>query len=870
MKPIAGSQFRFIDFHIHTPASEDYKDKQATAVDIVSAAIQAGLDAIAITDHNTPKGVDSVRQAAAGTSLVVFPGVEINAAGGHIIALFDPSVSIEVIETALIEAGIGMPQWGKEEALAKDIPSVLAAVSKNGGIAIAAHADGPKGFLFAIQQGVARIQILKDPNLSAIELLQNDRRQEFAEGKVPGYDRPIACVQGSDAHSLTEIGKRITCLRMHRISLEGVRQAFIDPLLRISLADELIVETPPFISGLRVSQGFLSGQELLFNPGLNCLVGGAGSGKSTVLEFLRFALNQVSAVDQFSDDCFGKLRDLAGIGATINVTLATSAGEQILVARTFDDISNPTVVTRVSSGEQIDGVDIRGLFPIHAYSQGEAISISRNPLAQLELIDKHLDLSTYQLEIQLAYKSLADQITGLVKLEAKTAERESIQSDAATIREQIRLLNDELQSLQVARQSPIVTSHQPWIAERSYLTDLISSIEPTRREILRGIDDIDLPIVTVPFPQDRGPNQVLLDECRLLAAQLEETRAQAKQMMLDNLSSMESQIRAKAETWKKLYQVHDAQYKELQIEQGTSRMATISGQLEALGQKQRLIRTKEQSVQAAEKTLTTLLAKREELIELIRDRKARVRALRERKAKDFIKEIGSRISLKLIADGNRDEYLGMLTELMRGSWASGTIIEQICRNIHPVELAALLKAQNTLEIDKRSQIGDKWAQTAVDRAKAHPETVYELQAVPIQDLLEISLRTGENEYRPIEKLSTGQKATVIVLLTMVEGRQPVIFDQPEDALYTPFIYTDVVRTLRKEKDLRQFILATHNPNIAVGGDTDFGIVMEGTAVSTSIKASGGLDDRETQELMLWHLEGGIEAFRARQTKLGLK
>jgi hypothetical protein len=46
--------------------------------------------------------------------------------------------------------------------------------------------------------------------------------------------------------------------------------------------------------------------------------------------------------------------------------------------------------------------------------------------------------------------------------------------------------------------------------------------------------------------------------------------------------------------------------------------------------------------------------------------------------------------------------------------------------------------------------------------------------------------------------------------------------------------------------------------------------MEGTAVSTLVKASGGLDDRETQELMLWHLEGGVEAFRARQTKLGLK
>jgi len=100
MNPIPGSQFRSIDFHIHTPESRDYKDKHATAEDIVNAAKQAGLDAIAITDHNTPRGIDFVRQAAANTGLVVFPGVEINAQGGHIIALFDPNVSIEVVETA--------------------------------------------------------------------------------------------------------------------------------------------------------------------------------------------------------------------------------------------------------------------------------------------------------------------------------------------------------------------------------------------------------------------------------------------------------------------------------------------------------------------------------------------------------------------------------------------------------------------------------------------------------------------------------------------------------------------------------------------------------------------------------------------------
>src|SRR5258708_1992758 len=42
--------------------------------------------------------------------------------------------------------------------------------------------------------------------------------------------------------------------------------------------------------GLRVTGGFLAGIELEFVDGLNCLIGGRGAGKTSVLEFLRFGL----------------------------------------------------------------------------------------------------------------------------------------------------------------------------------------------------------------------------------------------------------------------------------------------------------------------------------------------------------------------------------------------------------------------------------------------------------------------------------------------------------------------------------------------------------------------------------------------------
>jgi histidinol phosphatase-like PHP family hydrolase len=144
-----GSRFYKVDLHIHTPESSDYKQRDSSPQDIVDAAIEAGLDAIAVTDHNTILAIQGIQQAAAGTNLVVFPGFEINAQGGHLLALFDPSASLDLVGEALSDAGIGRTQWGSLSALGHDILRAIDIVAEKGGIAVAAHADGPQGFLEA-------------------------------------------------------------------------------------------------------------------------------------------------------------------------------------------------------------------------------------------------------------------------------------------------------------------------------------------------------------------------------------------------------------------------------------------------------------------------------------------------------------------------------------------------------------------------------------------------------------------------------------------------------------------------------------------------------------------------------------------------
>jgi predicted metal-dependent phosphoesterase TrpH len=101
------ARFWAVDFHVHTPGSMDARDEDyGTAGDIVSAAIAASLDAIAITDHNTAAWCDTVTTAAAGKDLIVLPGVEISTTEGHLLGIWEEGTDSSVIDDVLVVLGI--------------------------------------------------------------------------------------------------------------------------------------------------------------------------------------------------------------------------------------------------------------------------------------------------------------------------------------------------------------------------------------------------------------------------------------------------------------------------------------------------------------------------------------------------------------------------------------------------------------------------------------------------------------------------------------------------------------------------------------------------------------------------------------------
>ena len=76
------------DFHIHSCLSP-CGDNDMTPNNIVNMALLAGLEAIALTDHNSCRNCPAVLEAARGTGLTVLPGMELCCSEeAHVVCLF--------------------------------------------------------------------------------------------------------------------------------------------------------------------------------------------------------------------------------------------------------------------------------------------------------------------------------------------------------------------------------------------------------------------------------------------------------------------------------------------------------------------------------------------------------------------------------------------------------------------------------------------------------------------------------------------------------------------------------------------------------------------------------------------------------------
>ena len=245
------------------------------------------------------------------------------------------------------------------------------------------------------------------------------------------------------------------------------------------------------------------------------------------------------------------------------------------------------------------------------------------------------------------------------------------------------------------------------------------------------------------------------------------------------------------------------------------------------------------------------------------------------KATEITNKVKSFVRIQVRQMDDRTKLEKELIKKAKGSNLRKEQLEKIASKITPVELGEMILDKDSSVLAKSTGVKkDKieilinhiWDNATNDDGFECPSDIYDMMLIELKDSVTVELQVEENVYKPMHELSGGSKCTAILSVALVEGSCPLIVDQPEDALDNLFVFEKIVQSVRRTKMDRQYIFATHNPNIAVASDADLIYCLKASARKGSIDKHGSIDEITTRDKVVANLEGGQKAFRLRSQK----
>lgn len=285
------------------------------------------------------------------------------------------------------------------------------------------------------------------------------------------------------------------------------------------------------------------------------------------------------------------------------------------------------------------------------------------------------------------------------------------------------------------------------------------------------------------------------------------------------------------------------------------------------------IRPKATELENWQKQLDELYQQRKRhLLELIQARAQRSAAL-AKSVKRLNRRLDEKVRLNLQPEGNRQPLLHFLEQCNLEGVGSRRLAWVLEHDFSPENLV------ESIRLGEQALHNAGWGITpTVIQAllRLSEKQLLELEALSLPDTMQIELNVmhdgGGVLWRPIDELSTGQQCTAVLHLLLLDNKDPLILDQPEDNLDNAFIAERIVTELRRAKLSRQFLFATHNANIPVFGDAEWIGVLSVEEGKGRIlpEQQGAIDLPEIQCLAANILEGGQSAFNQRREKYGFK
>lgn len=920
-----GSKWYKCDLHLHTTSSECFADREVTPEQWVDRAIEQGLHCVAVTDHNTPLGIKAIQEAAKGKPLTIFPGVEITCDPSkvHLLILFDPTKGEEEIKSFLSKCDIEHTHYGDQ--LASTIKSVfdIADIVKDkcNALVIPAHIDEFSGLYGLSHQN---LELFFDrPDINAVQVVH----KAFYDDNVPtdfhsqlvqyygntkstidvtAWKKPVDLAKaknisiltfsdnphkaGDSKHGLWGIGSRFTWIKMDETpSLEGLRQAFLLPEHRV-INDFDIKETDPnkqpviWFKSLKVKGTELTKKqdlEIDFNPQLNTIIGGRGSGKSSILRFIRGVFNRTVNLADFEDllkeqNLFYKKADTSHRKETIGIFNPDTSVVEIEIVR--KEVLYKIVASKINSASsqlievfkwvdsswalvEDDDKDLLEIFEFEQYSQKQIYEIAKNPNALRERIDNAIPVLQDVLERK---SKIANEF-----LEARTSLRtkQGAIGGKTKIKTDLEDINNTLKAIDKSGITTTIKSTDFFVEDQKPIKSFTELIDELKLALEQVKGSFTIPTIDTVNIQESHREEI--ESLIQIATQSIVQQEKELDKIILEVAKVKSafDLAIQNSDWQKALNLLLTEIEEKKKELSESEIDALSKyqqlKLVVIDKQQEL-----KTIEDIEKEIIDINIKCSKLLKDYVDLCKEITAIRSTFISEHITADNIRIEIKGFR--NKDDFESQLRSIMSNDSSFGDDIEKLktlCFNgIVENKIVDCKKALLEAHYNDISSVhfGGHFKNAI---RKLSPSQIDNIELFMPEDEIIVKYKPeGSSVFKPLSTASAGQKTAAILTFLLSFGNEPLLLDQPEDDLDNRLVYDLVVKGLKKAKEKRQIIVVTHNANIPVNGDAEYILSMDSTTTDIKVLHSGTVENSAIKKEICDVMEGSEKAFQLRSER----
>lgn len=392
---------------------------------------------------------------------------------------------------------------------------------------------------------------IRESSFSALEVREKITATFFVGGKktLAGLDIPeINCVRSSDAHRHDHIleRQRYTWIKSEILSFDELKAA-LSFRNRISLVD--IDDAHGYIIGLHISGQFIKEEWISLSPSMNCLIGCKGSGKTSVLECLRFVLDTYIPPDR-KDNVDKHLQHILGTGGFVECLIKRNDGSKAILVRRADSPKRLRVIEANGTAKDVDNLEQAG-FEGSILGWHEIEAVADHPILRINLVDrigKESEIKDLYQEIDKKVEDARDQLPlfqrKLKSLHEKLKQRQSLRDKRNTLK---KLEEGDLLRLQTDYEQ-FLTCEQHLSSLRERLLKMKTQIEVTINENFSGLQD-ELSEVTA-YPAEI---QAIVENVKMLYGKLSADRSSGIRFFQDVFERTYIDISAKLEEAKESF-----------------------------------------------------------------------------------------------------------------------------------------------------------------------------------------------------------------------------------------------------------------------------------------------------------------------------